>query len=57
MLGGRRQEDARVSEPESQAPLDAGSRRGTRRRVARRLAFYQRAGGIVTPVLTAVSHS
>src|SRR6476646_5517142 len=42
-----------MSEPESQAPLSSDPE-GYAPTVARRMAFYQRAGGIVTPVLTAV---
>jgi len=42
-----------VTEPQSQAPLDADPE-GYAPSVARRLAFYQRAGGIVTPIMTAV---
>src|SRR6476659_3998086 len=42
-----------MSEPESQAPLSSDPE-GYAPTVARRVAFYHRAGGIVTPVLTAV---
>ena len=42
-----------MSEPESQAPL-ASDPEGYAPSVARRIAFYQRAGGIVTPLMTAV---
>ena len=42
-----------MSEPETQAPLDADPE-AYAPTVARRLAFYQHAGGIVTPLLTAV---
>jgi general nucleoside transport system permease protein len=42
-----------VSETQPQAPLGSDPE-GYAPTVARRLAFYQRAGGIVTPVLTAV---
>src|SRR6476659_10432082 len=42
-----------MSEPESQAPLSSDPE-GYAPTVARRMAFYHRAGGIVTPVLTAV---
>jgi len=42
-----------VSEPESQAPLETDPE-GYAPSVARRMAFYQRAGGIVTPIMTAV---
>ena len=42
-----------MSEPESQAPL-ATDPEGYAPSVARQLAFYQRAGGIVTPIMTAV---
>jgi ABC-type uncharacterized transport system permease subunit len=42
-----------VTEPHSQAPLGADPE-GYAPTVARRMAFYQRAGGIVTPVMTAV---
>ena len=42
-----------MSEPESQAPLSSDPE-GYAPTVARRMAFYHRAGGIVTPLLTAV---
>src|SRR6476659_10018222 len=42
-----------MSEPESQAPLSSDPE-GYAPTVARRMAFYQRAGGIVTPIMTAV---
>jgi ABC-type uncharacterized transport system permease subunit len=42
-----------LSEPEVQAPLEADPE-AYAPSVAKRLAFYQRAGGIVTPLLTAV---
>ena len=42
-----------MSEPESQAPLETDPE-GYAPSVARRMAFYQRAGGIVTPIMTAV---
>jgi general nucleoside transport system permease protein len=42
-----------VSEPESPAPLDADPE-APAQTVAGRLAFYQRAGGVVTPLMTAV---
>jgi simple sugar transport system permease protein len=42
-----------VSGPETQAPLGADPE-GYAPTVARRMAFYQRAGGIVTPLMTAV---
>jgi ABC-type uncharacterized transport system permease subunit len=42
-----------MTEPQSQAPLSADPE-GYAPTVARRLAFYQRAGGIITPIMTAV---